>query len=310
MGGLKYTTQLNMLVPPSDDNHVIRVQDVPDYAVTSPDDTVLTMKYTTNAADPMENGELRFVSDPNLDPEPYDPATVMILIPNPATGMVLESDSKGQAIESGLAIADIGLLIPDPATGMVLEADVTGQAIESDLAISDIALLKDKFALRLSSGAINVSVPNGATYQLLQGMTMSNITLSANVNPSDWAINAMSAPNPGTAIVFPAFSGWVDYRIDVRLTGTCNVSGNVIQEFSVALQRQNANTTAAAQGLMVSGNSNNLTMKSVLFSSYTNSLTDPFIQGGVQLRLNNTMGDTIVLTQVDVIINGAILTRG
>ena len=61
---------------------------------------------------------------------------------------------------------------------------------------------------------------------------------------------------------------------------------------------------------MISGNSNNLTMKSILFSTYTNALSDPFIQGGVQLRLNNTMGDTITLTQVDVIINGAILTRG
>ena len=310
MSGINYKSQISMPVTPTEPNHVIRVVDVPDYAVTSPDDTVLTMKYTTNAADPMDNGEMRFVSDPNLDPAPYDPATVMVLIENPATGMVLESDSKGQAIESNLAIDDIGLLIPAPVTGMVLEADATGQAIESSLAISDIALLKDKFALRLSSGAINVSVPNGSSYQLLQGMTMSNITISANVDPSDWAINAMGAPNPGTALVFPAWSGWVDYRIDVRLTGTCNVSGNVIQEFSVALQRQIANTTAAAQGLMVSGNSNNLTMKSVLFSSYTNSLTDPFIQGGVQLRLNNTMGDTIVLTQVDVIINGAILTRG
>ena len=224
-----------MPVDPTEPNHVIRVVDVPDYAVTSPDDTVLTMKYTNNAADPMDDGELRFVSDPNLDPEPYVPATVMVLIPNPVTGMVLEADTKGQAIESSLAIDDIGLLIPAPVTGMVLEADATGQAIESNLAISDIALMKDKFALRLSSGTINVSIPAGSSYQLLQGMTMSNITISANVNSSDWAINAMGAPNAGTAIVFPALNGWVDYRIDVRLTGTCAISGNVTQELSISL---------------------------------------------------------------------------
>jgi len=39
--------------------------------------------------------------------------------------------------------------------------------------------------------------------------------------------------------------------------------------------------------------------------TYTNDVTDSFIDGGVRLVLNNTSGEQITLSQVDVVIKGA-----
>ena len=33
MSGIKYTSQINMQVPPTEDNHVVRKKDLEDYAV-------------------------------------------------------------------------------------------------------------------------------------------------------------------------------------------------------------------------------------------------------------------------------------
>ena len=262
--GIKYSTQINMQVPPTEDNHVIRKQDTSEF-VTTTNDTVNTLNYTDDINETMNIGEMRFVNDPSVDVEPP---------PAPFDAM---------------------LLINSPETDKVLTANSNGQAIESELYLKDIAVKQNGFLLRLSR-TFTTTINSGTVYNLLNGYTIpNNVLLSANVNLSDWALNS-------GALSFPAFDGYTAYTIDVRLYGTIGGGAGTVTELAVQLRRQADNTIVARRGVIKVNNV--LEAKAISFDTYTLDTTDPFIAGGVRIEINNDSGASVNLTQADIVIKG------
>jgi hypothetical protein len=119
--------------------------------------------------------------------------------------------------------------------------------------------------------------------------------VSANTDIGDWSLS-------GGALVFPAFDGYTNYTIDVRLNGTIGGGGGVVTEFTVQLRRQTGGTIVARRGVIKVNNV--LEARAISFDTYTLDTTDPFIVGGVRIEINNDSGNPINLTQADVVIKG------
>ena len=259
IGNSKHHLNLN-----SGDRPTIEMGSRREEIVTTPNANVTTINYVEDITLPMENGEMRFVSDPNIDIEPEISKTSMLLIDSPETNKVLTANNQGQAVES-------------------------------DLDVDNISLRSDGFLLRLSR-TFNTTIASGAIYNMLSTYNLANdVLLYANTQISDWQLIS-------GALIFPALDGYTNYTIDVRLYGTIGGGGGTVTEFSVQLTRQTAGTVAAERGVIKVDS--NLAAKAVTFESYTLDLTDPFIDGGVRIEINNTSGSSISLTRADVVIKG------
>jgi len=160
----------------------------------------------------------------------------------------------------------------------------------------DLAYTSDGFFLRLSIPNLNQNLTS-TPWSILQGRTMSSVTLSANTDLGDWSIG------PNGELIFPNFGQtYTNYTIDVRVSGTSAVAGNNSAELVADLYRQVAGTVASSRGAVLTNAAPNLSMKSIVFNTYTLDQTDPFIAGGVQIRL--ACGVQATATQVDIIISG------
>ena len=163
---------------------------------------------------------------------------------------------------------------------------------------NNVALSTDGFLFRLSrSFPSNINIGAGTRYNLLSSFNLAtDIQLSANIDSSAWYLNN------GT-LIFPAIEGYVDYSYDIRLYGTVAGGGGSVRDFHIELVRQNAGTTASSRSVTLVGTTD-LSSKSVVFETYTLDLTDPFIDGGVRTELNNTSGQQLSLSRIDVVIKG------
>ena len=98
-------------------------------------------------------------------------------------------------------------------------------------------------------------------------------------------------------------NAYCDYNIDVRITGTIGSSTNTAREFNIELQRASDNSIVETHNVTKT-NTNDLTGKGVVFSTYTNTSSDPFIANGLKLVLNNTSGQTVTITGVTLLVKG------
>ena len=69
------------------------------------------------------------------------------------------------------------------------------------------------------------------------------------------------------------------------------------------LIRQNTGTVAGTVSAVKVQNTT-LNAQRFNFSTWTLNTSDPFIDGGVRIVLNNTSGEQITISQVDVVIKG------
>jgi len=158
----------------------------------------------------------------------------------------------------------------------------------------EYAKRSDGFLLRLSREA-PIQIASGSRASLLATFSLANnVLLSANTTAANWQLNS-------GALVFPAWANWMDCVIDIRLSGTMGGGQGSIREFSIELVRDRDNSVAAEQGVIKVANPD-LSSKAIIFESYTIGADDPFIDGGVRIELNNTAGQAINLTRIDVVI--------
>ena len=227
-----------------------------------------------------------------------DPPKKGILNGPGGSGLITDLDKRIVKLEdaSPEGGASAMKLINNAVGGMVLVADENGQATETDIPADNVSLRSDGFIMRLSRPGV-INIPPGVNAELLSGFNIQdNVTLSANTNLTDWSMN-------GVALVFPAFDGYTDYFIDVRLYGDVGGGAVQVREFTVQLVRMLAGTVAQERGIVKVQNTS-LSANSVNFSTYTLNTSDPFIDGGVRVVLNNTSGEQITISQVDVVIKG------
>jgi len=120
--------------------------------------------------------------------------------------------------------------------------------------------------------------------------------LSANIDLSEFSIGSAGQ------LIFPAYNGYLAYEIDVRYTGTGSVAGNNSAELVTSLFRQNAQNVAVSRSSLVTAASPDLSQKSTSIQTYTLNTSDPFIDGGVQIRAQ--CGTAATVSQIDIIIKG------
>ena len=211
-----------------------------------------------------------------------------------APGKTMIFDSEGSiAVYTGGGLLDLSTVI-----GNVIPVRIKSKAsADGDSSPTMFMRRIDGFFLRLSRMGI-INIPPGTIGDLLANFVLpDNIALSAHINKSEWSMN-------GSALVFPKYAGYTDYNISVRIYGDAGGTAQEIREFQVLMVRQRDGSTAAKSGLVKVTNTD-LEANAFNFLTYTNDVTDSFIDGGVRLVLNNTSGEQITLSQVDVVIKGA-----
>ena len=190
-----------------------------------------------------------------------------------------------------------GLLNGPGGEGLVPALGKRVSALEgADTSGERFALRSDGFLLRLSLPGI-VNIPPGTAADLLASAVLpSSVTLSANTDLGEWGLS-------GAALVFPAYEFYTDYNISVRLSGDAGGGGVQPREFTVQLVRQILGTVAAKSATVKVANTD-LEANAFNFMTFTNTLADPFIDGGVRFVLSNTSGEQITLSQIDIVIKG------
>jgi len=194
------------------------------------------------------------------------------------------------------AMGTVGVYIGGPG-GPSANVDPLPVLTKSVPTAGDGALARrdDGFLLKFSRTGI-INIPPGTSEDLLDGVAIENITVHANADLSMWGMN-------DNALVFPAFGEYVAYLLEVRLDGDTGGAGGQPREFTVSLVRQVAGTTVVKAGIVKLDNTD-LKANSVNFSTWTKGVDDPYIDGGVRVVLNNTSGQQITLSQVDLVIKG------
>lgn len=154
-------------------------------------------------------------------------------------------------------------------------------------------LPKTNYGLKISD-TFTQAVNNAATYNLFTTVDLTtDVSLEANMPKSNYSI-------VDGALKLPTNAGYVDYGIEVRLNGAFAGGENTNREFTIQLQR--ADGTVISEKAVIKLTGNDLSKRSVVFETYTNTDTDPFIAGGFKLVINNTSGQTLNLTGCDILI--------
>jgi len=158
------------------------------------------------------------------------------------------------------------------------------------------ALRSDGFLLRLSR-QVGLTVPDTNPVYLLAGFSIpESVVLASNVDPS-----AFSLVNG--CLVFPAYDGYIDYTVDVRITGSMNAPAGTPREYWLYMARERDGSIAQTLGnVVISGNV--LPAKATVFNTYTRTKSDPFIDGGVNIMFSNLTSYPMDISQVDVIVKG------
>lgn len=152
----------------------------------------------------------------------------------------------------------------------------------------------DNFLFRIDKTGLNQVLSSGNTLNLFTLATLSNATV-ANIPLTSYSL-------VNNALKLPALAGFVDYNIDIRLTGT--ISGNVqtAREFSIELRR--GNDTLVERKAVIKINDTTLDARGTNLETYSLGVDDPFTASGIKLIVNNTSGQTLTITGFSIIIKG------
>jgi|GEM_PF-2051787 len=161
---------------------------------------------------------------------------------------------------------------------------------------NDVALRTDGQVLRLRITGLNQSI-SSTPWAIFQGRTLADIVVAeqTNIDYSQWSID----PATG-ALTFPNIDAYVKYDIDIRPTGTSNVSGNNSAAVICRMLRQVTQTVATSGRVTVTGALPSLNMDSIFIPTFTMNAQDAYIQGGVVPQLLS--GATGTITQLDIVI--------
>lgn len=174
------------------------------------------------------------------------------------------------------------------------------ETLETDLGdlADQVVDLQNKvrvYGLKISD-TFTQAVANTQTYNLLTTVDLAtDVPFEANLAKSNYSI-------ADGALKLPTSNGYVDYSIEVRLSGTFGGGENTSREFGVQLQRSDGTIITEKSAVKVAGN--DLSKRAIVFETYTNTETDPFIAGGLKLVINNTSGQTLNITGCDILIKG------
>lgn len=162
--------------------------------------------------------------------------------------------------------------------------------------------------LKVDVTGLSTAITTGTTQNLLDLISLTesatNIITTANIYASNYNLTGGILKLPYMPTVNNKYTdNYCDYNIDVRITGTIDGSVNTAGEFNIELQRASDNSIVETHNVTKT-NTNNLTGKGVVFSTYTNTSSDPFIANGLKLVLNNTSGQTVTITGVTLLVKG------
>lgn len=162
--------------------------------------------------------------------------------------------------------------------------------------------------LKVDVTGLSTAITTGTTQNLLDLISLTgsatNVVTTANIDASNYNLTGGILKLPYMPTVNNKYiNAYCDYNIDVRITGTIDGSVNTAREFNIELQRASDNSIVETHNVTKT-NTNDLTGKGVVFSTYTNTSSDPFIANGLKLVLNNTSGQTVSITGVTLLVKG------
>lgn len=162
--------------------------------------------------------------------------------------------------------------------------------------------------LKIDVTGLSTAITTGTTQNLLDLISLTgsttNVITTANIDVSNYNLTGGILKLPYMPTVNNKYTNaYCDYSIDVRITGTIAGSVNTAREFNIELQRASDNSIVETHNITKT-NTNDLTGKGVVFSTYTNTSSDPFIANGLKLVLNNTSGQTVTITGVTLLVKG------
>lgn len=162
--------------------------------------------------------------------------------------------------------------------------------------------------LKVDVTGLSTAITTGTTQNLLDLISLTgsatNVVTTANIDASNYNLTGGILKLPYMPTVNNKYTNaYCDYNIDVRITGTIDGSVNTAREFNIELQRASDNSIVETHNVTKT-NTNDLTGKGVIFSTYTNTSSDPFIANGLKLVLNNTSGQTVSITGVTLLVKG------
>lgn len=244
------------------------------------------------------------------------------LSPNAGNNAVLDSDKlelRGGLDNSGLTIlSSSGLSIigqqNNPMYIYASQLERYSSSSDSGAIILDTknyknyANLSVNTLLKVDVTGLSTAITTGTTQNLLDLISLTgsatNIVTTANINASNYNLTGGILKLPYMPTVNNKYTNaYCDYNIDVRITGTIDGSVNTAREFNIELQRASDNSIVETHNVTKT-NTNDLTGKGVVFSTYTNTSSDPFIANGLKLVLNNTSGQTVTITGVTLLVKG------
>lgn len=151
------------------------------------------------------------------------------------------------------------------------------------------------FMLQLNR-VTNRTIPNGDILELIPLFNLAiDVQKVANISTTDFEIvtNSLKLPN---------LNRYVGYNITYTLLGTISGGAGVAREFKVELRRFDNSLVRNSPVIKIVDNQ--LEGRGTAINTYTFDSTDPFITGGLKLVLNNTSGQSITLTGVNMLIQG------
>lgn len=174
--------------------------------------------------------------------------------------------------------------------------------------VNTYANLSVNTLLKIDTTELSTAITTGTTQNLLDLISLtgsaSNVVTTANIDASNYNLTGGILKLPYMPTVNNKYTNaYCDYNIDVRITGTIDGSVNTAREFNIELQRASDNSIVETHNITKT-NTNDLTGKGVVFSTYTNTSSDPFIANGLKLVLNNTSGQTVTITGVTLLVKG------
>lgn len=151
------------------------------------------------------------------------------------------------------------------------------------------------FLLRINKTGLNQTINTGTKLNLLTLVSFSDEVIFANVPTSSYNLTSGILKTPN-------FSEYIDYNIDIRMTGTISGNAQQAREFSIELTR--ADDTLLERKAVIKINDTTLGSRGTVLETYSLDQNDPFITSGLKLYLNNSSGQTITLTGLSIIIKG------
>ena len=156
----------------------------------------------------------------------------------------------------------------------------------------------DYFALKLKKTGLNIDIDNNQSYDLLSLISLTDLVADIGRPTSDYTLTGGGI----LKLPLPRGTGLVTYDIELRISGTIGggVSPTTAREISIRMMRPDGVSMLSALPLVKVGG-NPLEHRSVIFNTYTNTATDPFIVDGLRFRAYNFSGSTMNITGIEVV---------